>query len=400
MAEDTNLLHPPRCSARGARTILSSGLVALALAAPLVLAGCTQEAESGQAAAQAQSGGQSSAQAKASAGHLVELAPVTMDTLQVTSIYTGSLRHRNTVRIFNQEEGRVTRLPFYEGDTVRSGEVVLELDGTLIEAELRKARAVRHEAEANVQRLKRLVERRVASEDEYLRAQTLLEVAKAEESTLETRLGYTRVRAPFTGLVTARKVEPGDVVTRHTHVLTVVDPSSLITELEVSELLIPHISPGDRVAVRIDALGTADYRGEVRRIHPELNPQTRQGVVEVELEPVPAGARAGQFVRVVFTTEALDKMVVPFAALRRDRDGEFVFRIGESRKAERVAVLSGRRLADKVEMLDGLEVGDAVVIRGFLGLTEGKKVTAVEPNANTDGAAPPTGTAQSPSGSG
>ena len=304
-------------------------------------------------------------------GHLVELAPVVLGALRMTNVYTGSLRHHNSVRVFSQEEGRVTRLPYYEGDVVRAGDIVLELDGTLLEAALRKAVAVRREAEANLQRLTRLVERRVASEDELLRGQTTLEVAKAEESTLKTRLGYTRVQAPFNGIVTERMVETGDIVNRYAHVLTIVDPSSLITELEVSELLIPHISRGDTVGVRIDALGTIDFRGVVQRVHPVLNLVTRQGVVEVALNPVPDRAQAGQFVRVTFSTEALNRMVAPFAALRRDREGEFVYRVSEQ-KAERVAVRSGRRLADQVEMLDGVEPGDQLVIRGFLGLSAGK----------------------------
>ena len=139
----------------------------------------------------------------------------------------------------------------------------------------------------------------------------------------------------------------------------------------------PHISPGDTVSVRIDALGNVDFRGVVKRVHPVLNPVTRQGVVEVELNPVPARARAGQFVRVTFSTEALNRMVAPFAALRRDREGEFVFRVNEE-KAERVVVRSGRRLADQVEMLEGLEPGDQVVVRGFLGLSAGKRVTPVD----------------------
>jgi membrane fusion protein (multidrug efflux system) len=342
-------------------------LTAIALAAAMLVSGCTQEADS-QQAKPAKSG---------AAGHLVELAPVVVGALRMTSVYTGSLRHHTSVRIFSQEEGRVTRLPYYEGDAVRAGDIILELDGTLLEAELRKAVAMRREAEANLQRLTRLVERRVASEDELLRGQTTLEVAKAEESTLKTRLGYTRVQAPFNGIITERMVESGDIVNRHAHVLTVVDPSSLITELEVSELLVPHISPGDKVSVRIDALGNIDFRGVVRRVHPVLNPVTRQGVVEVELKPVPDHAQAGQFVRVTFSTEALNRMVAPFAALRRDREGEFVFRVNEL-KAERVAVRSGRRLADQVEMLDGVEPGDQVVIRGFLGLSAGKRVTPID----------------------
>jgi membrane fusion protein (multidrug efflux system) len=310
--------------------------------------------------------------------HLVELSEVQTGTLRLTSVYTGSLRSRLSVRVFNQEEGQVKRLPFYEGDRVADGEVVLELDATLLRALLDKSVAVRKDAETSLRRVTQLGRGNLISQDEISRAATAVEVARAEERVLRIRLGYTAVRAPFTGVVSARLVEVGDIVPRHSHVMTLNDPSSLVTELTVSELLIPHLDVDDPVTVRIDALGDRAFPGRVLRIHPTLDPLTRQGLVEIELRPVPTGARAGQFARVAFATEALGRKHLPFAALRRDRDGEYVFRVGEGRRAERVAVRSGRRLADRVEILEGLEAGDRVVIKGFLGLGDGQVVEPVD----------------------
>lgn len=346
------------------------------------MSGCTQDAAS-------VSNSQSAK--KDTPAHLVESAPVVQETLRMSSVYTGSLRHRQTVRIYNQEEGRATRLPFYEGDRVEAGDIILELDATLLIAQLDKAKAVRREAETNMKRFRQLLDEKVLSENEYLRAKTAFEVAKAEERLLETRIGYTKVAAPFSGVVTARLVEPGDFLVHHTHVLTLADPSSLLTDLAVSEILLSHIAVGDSVHVRIDALGSTEFPGRVVRVHPELDPRTRQGRVEIELRPVPEGARAGQFARVTFSTEALDRRVIPFAALRRDRDGEFVYRIDGDRVVHRVPVRSGQRLADRVEVLEGLGVGDLVVVKGFLGLKEGKKVTIV--NASGEGGRGPAPTA-------
>ena len=129
------------------------------LAAMLAASGCAQEASS-----EAKPG-----KAKRRP-HLVELAAVALDTLRSTSVYTGSLRYRHSVRIFNQEEGRVLVIPWYEGDHVRAGDVLFELDATLLSAELKKARAVRRETEANLKRVNRLLERRMVSEEQTLRA--------------------------------------------------------------------------------------------------------------------------------------------------------------------------------------------------------------------------------------
>ncbi|MFQ5992198.1 MAG: efflux RND transporter periplasmic adaptor subunit [Nitrospiraceae bacterium] len=361
------------------------GLERFALLAVLLLSmsGCTEDAAS---ISNSQSAKKRHAQA-----HLVESAAVVAQTLSMSSVYTGSLRHRQTVRIYNQEEGRATRIPFYEGDRVKAGDIVLELDAALLIAQLDKAKAVRREAESNLKRVRRLVNEKILSEDESLRAETAFDVAKAEERILETRVGYAKVSAPFSGVVTARLVEPGDILPRHTHVLTLADPSSLVTDLAVSEMLLSHIAVGNTVRTRIDALGDTEFPGQVVRVHPELDPRTRQGRVEIELRPVPRGARAGQFARVTFSTEALDRRVIPFAALRHDRDGEFVYRIDDDRVVHRVQVRSGQRLADKVEVLEGLGLGDLVVVKGFLGLNEGKQVKIVNAPGEGDRRPAPTG---------
>ncbi len=309
--------------------------------------------------------------------HLVTVAQVKLDRLRLTTVHTGSLRARRTVRIFNQEEGRIVALPRFEGDAVAEGETVVEIDSALLRSQLAKAVAIRKEGQITVKRLQRLRSSNVVPEDELLRAETALEVANAEEAMLRTRLGYTEVKAPFSGIVTERLAEPGDIAPRHSHLLTIIDPSTMVTDLEVSELLLPHLVVGGAVQVRIDALGDREFAGRIAHIYPELNPRTRQGRVEVELTPVPEQAQAGQFARVTFSVDASGRKVIPFAALRRDRDGEFVFRLDRDSRAHRTAVRSGHRLADRVEVLEGLAGGEQVVVRGFLGLNDGMTVEPV-----------------------
>ncbi|MDH3713405.1 MAG: efflux RND transporter periplasmic adaptor subunit [Gammaproteobacteria bacterium] len=309
--------------------------------------------------------------------HLVELATVEEDTLRMSTVYAGTLRYARTVRIFTQEEGRLTSLPWYAGDRVEGGQVLLELDDRLLRAELDKIVATARQAETNLQRFERLRKKGMVAEEEYLRAQTVLEVAKAERRVLETRLGYSRVTAPFDGIVAARLAETGDIVERHAHVLTLVDPTTLVSDIAVSELVMPHLQVGEVATVRIDALGDREFGGRILRIHPQLDARTRQGRVEIELKPVPGGATAGQFARVRLAVDALRRKVIPFAALRRDADGEYVFRVGSDNHAEQVSVRSGHRLGDRVEVVEGLDVGEQVVMRGFLGLKSGTTVTPV-----------------------
>jgi membrane fusion protein (multidrug efflux system) len=316
--------------------------------------------------------------AKGERVHLVETATVRSDSLSVVRTRTGTLRALREVQVFTQEEGRITALPFYAGDRVKQGEVVVRLDDTLIRAQLSRATATRKQADQNLTRLEELRTRKLVSEDEYARAITQLEVAEADERVLDIRLGYMTIRSPIAGVISARLSEPGNVVERHDHVLTISDPSSLVTELPVSELILPRLRVGDRARVRIDALGDQVYEGLITRIYPTLDPVSRRGTIEVELQPVPEGAAPGQLCRVELATRAAQRRVIPFSALRRDEESEYVFVLDADGKAQRVNVKSGLRLAEKIEITEGLEDGQQVITRGFLGLTSGKKVKPVE----------------------
>ena len=316
--------------------------------------------------------------------HLVELATVQSEPLHITSVYTGSLRARKILRVHAQEEGAVSDVAFFEGESVARGARLLAIDDTLLQASLSKADAVLAESVANIKRLDGLRRKRLVGEDEFLRAQTAARVAEAERRVLTTRIGFTRINAPFDGVISQRLVEPGDVVREHQHVLTLIDPNALTLDIWAAEILVANLARGDQVRVRIDALGVSDYPGRVVRIFPELNPRTRQGRVEIGLAPVPEGARPGQFARVTFDVTTQARTVIPFGALRRDRDAEFVYRVQSDLRTERVVVRSGRRVADRVEILEGLKLGDKVVLRGFLGLSEGKQVKQVSAQSGRD----------------
>jgi RND family efflux transporter MFP subunit len=336
------------------------------LAASLLLYGCGA----------GDTGAQESIQTSTQREHLVEVAEVQRESVGYSVVRTGTLRARREVRLHTQEEGRIVELPYYEGDRVEEGAVVARMDDALLKAQLDQARATRLQAEADRDRLSSLARNRLVSEDDLARAETAVQVARAEEDMLRTRLEYAVIQAPFTGVVSARLAEPGDALPRHTHLMTLIDPDSLLTQVTVSELLMPILEPGDEVQVQVDALGDRRYPGRILRIHPAVDARTRQGVVEVLVAPVPTGARPGQLCRVTLTAPSHERLLIPFSALRRDERGEYVYRVADS-VAERMPVRSGLRIDDRVEILEGLAAGDRVVTRGFLGLTADKQVQTV-----------------------
>jgi RND family efflux transporter MFP subunit len=354
--------------ARTARPVpITWAPIAAVLATLLILVGCDQ-------------GGDSEAAPRASTrpDHLVSVTTLEPAPSLTETERTASLRHRREVRVHTQEEGRIVALPLYEADRVDTGALVARLDDSLLQAERDKAVANRDQRRIDLDRLADLQRKRAASEDEVAQAQTALAVAEAELRLLDTRLGFTRISAPFDAIVTERLAEPGDFVTKNTHLLTLADPDSLVAETRVSELLLPELAVGDAASVRIDALPGETFAGRILRIHPRVEESSRQGIVEIVLEPIPEGARAGLFARVTFRIAMDARLVVPYRSLQRDREGEFLWVVGPDSAAHRRRVTSGLRIADGIEILAGAGPGDRVITRGFLGLSDGKPVRVVE----------------------
>ncbi len=304
---------------------------------------------------------------------LVEAVSVGKETIAKTWERIGTLVHRHILRVYNQEEGKITHLPRYEGDQVKQGEILLSLDDKLLRAELKKAHATRSMAARKLSRLERLRKTNAASEENLVSAQTELELAQAEVEILNTRLSYTVIRAPFDGIVTRRLAEPGDIKPRNSHLLTLADPKSLLLRVEASAQLIADLAPGSQAKIFLDLPHIPVLQGKVQRIYPTLDPVTRQGKVEIRLQNIPAGIHAGQYARVELTGQARQRLLIPFSALRRDRNGEYVYVI-EGNQALRRDVTSGSRFGSRIEILDGLQENESIVKRGFMDL---KNTTAI-----------------------
>ncbi|MCG6886702.1 MAG: efflux RND transporter periplasmic adaptor subunit [Proteobacteria bacterium] len=307
----------------------------------------------------------------------VEIVTVVRSPLQANRIVTGSLEAVTRVRLFSEEAGKIIELPYQPGDTVEKDALLVRIDDSLIRAELNKADANLKQAEVDAQRLRTLSKKKLASEDELARAQTAVTLAKAEVKLLETRLAHTRIKAPFAGIISERFYEPGDVVAVNSHILSLVDPTKIKVVVMVSELLLANIKPDDTLRIRIDALGEEYYTATVARIYPTIDPNTRKGYLEARLRDLPAGARPGQLCRVTIDTETTPRRNLPFTAIRHDSQGEFVYRLTPDDKVESVRVQTGILFGNQIEILEGLKVGDRVVVKGFIGLREGKKVIPV-----------------------
>lgn len=288
--------------------IISKKFVTILLFTALILSGCD-------------SGENVSKKTKTVPVQQVEVIKTSLQSVSHQQTITGTLEAATIIHLHNEVSGKITSLPYHEGDMVSRGTAIIKIDGDLIEAEMQKAIAQKKQASLDLQRLKKLVPKKLASEEDLTRATTELEIASAEEKLQRTRLSKTVITAAFDGIITERHFEPGDVVPLHSHILTLIDPASLHLKMQLSESWLPLIDKEGDVEVVIDALGSTAYNGHITRIHPTIDPNTRKGIVEVALRPLPDGAQAGQLARIKIRSTAMDRLQVPSHAVRHDSRG-------------------------------------------------------------------------------
>lgn len=315
--------------------------------------------------------------------HAVEVVVVERLSVSLKRTLTGTLEAPRTVHVHSEQAGRLVELPYFEGDKVQQGALLAKLDDALLRAGLAKVVASRKQAEVDQKRLQKLVPSNLASEDQLARAGTAVELAEAEELLQRTLLSRTIISAPFRGIISERLKEPGDIVALNDHLLTLFDPELMTAAVQVPEQLHSRVAIGDSVEVRIDSLGDRSFSARILRIHPVIDAGTRQGTVEIRLDPVPHNARPGQLCRVTLKTAETPRRLIPMNALQFDARGSYVYRLDSESRAMQVPVIIGLQIAESIEIIDGINDGDQIVSRGFLGLKSGKPVRIVNPAEQT-----------------
>ena len=218
--------------------------------------------------------------------HRVEVITVEKRPVSLSQTVSGTLEAVTKIRLYNEESGRIIKLPYHEGDEVKKGTLLVQLDNELLKTDVAKAKASREQASVDLSRLKKLLPKKIATEEEVARAKTELDLAIAEEKRQLTRLKRTSITAPIDGLITKRLYEPGDLLAQHSQIHSIIDATSLRLKASLAERWLPLVKKNQLVTMQIDALGDKKFKASIVRIHPTINASTHKGIIEILLSPV------------------------------------------------------------------------------------------------------------------
>jgi membrane fusion protein (multidrug efflux system) len=297
------------------------------------------------------------------------------------------LPHEQAV-LYAKVAGYLKTIRVDKGDSVHEGDLLAEIESPELVADLARQKAEVAVADAAYRRASEAQKKA----PDLVMPQTVddakgkLDVAQATLERTETLLAYTRIRAPLSGIVTKRSVDPGAFIPAATSgsvaqsaaLLTVMDMRSVRVEIPVPELEVPHVKVGLPVEVTVDELPGRVFHGSVTRFAYALDEASKTMTAEAELPNPKSELRPGMYVRVRIAMEQkTDTLLIPATALVSGKGQDFVFTVSDGR-AKRIAVKAGFRDGTSVEILEGLAPDQIVVLAGSNPPTEGQPVAVVE----------------------
>ncbi|MBP9900412.1 MAG: efflux RND transporter periplasmic adaptor subunit [Verrucomicrobiota bacterium] len=289
----------------------------------------------------------------------------------------GTVQAKLQATIEAKVSGRVTALPVTLGQTVKAGDVLVELATQEIQARLDQANATFRQAETEFNRFTRLLAQAAVTRSEFDTAETRLTVAKAAVAEADALAGYAKIVAPFAGVVARKLADVGDLAMPGKPLLELEGRAGLRLVADVPAMLAGGIKSGEILAVRVDPV-TNLIAGTVAEVSPAADPASRTVRVKVDLPAAP-GLRAGQFGRLAVPVNLATFLIVPASALVQRGQLELLF-VATDGKAQMRIVRTGKQAAQGVEILAGLVPGESVVIEGADRLRDGQPVSIQNAN--------------------
>jgi membrane fusion protein (multidrug efflux system) len=285
----------------------------------------------------------------------------------------GTARANEAIDIVAKASNRVTAIRFREGQYVKQGEVLVELDADEARADLQIAEAVLGESRSQVNRARELALTKALSAQQMEQLEATLNANEARVAASRSRLNDLIMRAPFSGRVGLRNVSVGGLVNPGTVITTLDDTSVMKLDFSVPETFLSSLEAGLPVEAKSAAYSEQTFKGQVLSVGTRVDPITRSVVVRAQMPNREGKLKPGMFLTVRLLHGGGKTMVLPEQALVPERNKQFVFGVRDG-KAYKTEIVVGRRRPGEVEVLQGLTVGDEVIIEGTQKVRDGVAV--------------------------
>ncbi len=287
----------------------------------------------------------------------------------------GTIAANEFVEIKSETDGTIQEILFEEGEQVAKGKLLLRLDESKFAATVAEADANFKLSQANYDRAGQLFKDKLISQQEYDQTSAMFEVNRAGLDLMRRQLKDTRIYAPFSGIVGARQVSPGQVIARSTVLITLVDLDPVKLEVNLPERFLSQVRTDQMLDITVTAYPGRRFAGKVYFIASQLDPSTRTALIKALISNPQHELRPGRFASLELTLKVRDSaIVIPEIALMFDGDNARVFLMDDKETAQVRPVKLGLRLPGLVEIVSGVAAGDRIVVEGVQKVVPGAKL--------------------------
>jgi membrane fusion protein (multidrug efflux system) len=315
---------------------------------------------------------------------VVTASPVTQQSWEESIESTGTLTAVQGVTVSAEMAGRVAKIQFESGATVKEGDLLVQLDTSTEEAQLRSAEANAAWAKATLDRARELRQSSTNSPSELDAADAQAKQAAAQVDNIRAVIAKKTIRAPFTGRLGLRLVNLGQNLRDGDPITTLQTLDPIYVNFSLPQQRLAELSVGHVVRVKQDGAGNKDFEGKITAISPEVDAVTRNVRVQATLQNGEEKLRAGMFAKIeVMLPEKQNVLAIPATAVLYAPYGDTVF-VVEEKKNEKTGAMEktvrsqivqlGQTRGDFVAVTEGLKPGDMIVTSGVFKLRPGMSV--------------------------
>jgi len=322
----------------------------------------------------------------------VEAITITPRFFEIEVALTGQLEAEHEVMVRSEIDGVIRSIEFEEGQRVSKGDVLFLLRDGEQRARLHEAEAQERLARDVYERTQTLTSRDISSVARKAEAAASFDEARAKVELARLMLDRTRIVAPFDGVVGALMVGPGEWIESETGLVAIAAIEKLQLHFLLPEPSIRLAEVGGRVNVRVVAYPDERFAGEVFFVSPSVDRATRRLLAKAWIPNADHRLKPGMFANVdVVVLEKEGALLVPESAMVYDRHGNYVWRLDDEDRAEKIPVTIGLRRNGLVEIVAGIGPGDRIVSAGINKVMAGNLVDVREPAGHPElGAGPGT----------
>lgn len=333
-------------------------------------------------------GPQASEEKKEEAAVPVEVAAVKSGPIDAAYRGTATLEAEDEATVMAKVGGIIERIRAEEGQRVEAGQVLAQLETDRLALEAARAKAEFDKAQENYTRNTRIFEKNLISKELYDQSRFALDAAKAAHDLAKLALRESEIRAPISGVVSARLVKTGNHIQPNTPAFRITRMDTLHAHIYVPERDIHKLAPKQEATLSVDAWPGKVFKGAILRVNPVVDAGTGTVKVTVAMTGRQSELKPGMFGRVEILYDRRETAVlVPKDAVITEDAAQTVF-VVDGGKARRRAIRVGYSDAGYFEVLEGLKAGDAVVTTGQSSLKDDARVVVVNAPGGAAGPAP------------